>query len=432
MNVLVIGAGGREHALAWKISQSPLLTRLFIAPGNAGTALSGTNIPLDISDFHTVRTFVLDHGIEMLVVGPEAPLVDGLHDFFLADSSLRTVKVIGPTRSGAMLEGSKDFAKAFMNRHRIPTAWHRTFDSSQFAEALLFLDELTPPYVIKADGLAAGKGVLICRDRNQAEDALRSILVEARFGSAGNKVVIEEFLDGIECSVFVLTDGRSYCLLPSAKDYKRIGEGDTGPNTGGMGCISPVPFAGKEFMARVENRIIRPTVEGLAKENIPYCGFIFFGLMNVGGDPYVIEYNARMGDPEAEVVIPRIRTDLLELFLAAAEGNLDQKSILVDERYAATVMLVSGGYPDHYEKGKEILGLEQAKDCLVFHAGTTRSADGRLLTHGGRVMAITAFGNRMNDALHLAYQNADRVHFEKMYFRRDLGRDLQIFPDTKP
>jgi len=428
MNVLVIGSGGREHALAWKINQSPLLDKLYIAPGNAGTGLEGTNVPLEVSDFKAIRQFVLNNAIDMVVVGPEAPLVQGIHDFFREDPTLSQVRVIGPGRAGAMLEGSKDFAKDFMNRHTIPTARHRTFAPDQYEEACRYLEQFHPPYVVKADGLAAGKGVLICQDLKEAIKALKMILLEARFGKAGKKVVIEEFLQGIECSVFALTDGKSYCILPSAKDYKRIGEGDTGPNTGGMGCISPVPFAGSEFMEKVESRIIRPTVEGLARERIGYCGFIFFGLMNVGGDPYVIEYNVRMGDPEAEVVIPRIKTDLLELFIAAADGNLENRPIEIDERYAATVMMVSGGYPDDYQKGKEITGLDRINGCLAFHAGT-RLTEGtaRLVTNGGRVLALTALAEGMRQALHISYDNAALVKFENMYYRKDLGKDLEKY-----
>ena len=428
MNVLLIGSGGREHALAWKLKQSPGLGELFIAPGNAGTLAFGTNIPVNPLDFHALKQVVTEKQAGMVVVGPEAPLVEGIQDLFHHDAQLAHVRVIGPGKAGAMLEGSKDFAKAFMGRHGIPTARHKTFFASEITQALASLEEFEVPYVIKADGLAAGKGVLICPARQEAEEALERILVDKAFGNAGSKVVVEEFLNGIECSVFILTDGRSYCLLPSAKDYKRIGEGDTGPNTGGMGCISPVPFASEEFMKKVEERIIRPTVDGLASEGIPYCGFIFFGLMNVAGDPYVIEYNVRMGDPEAEVVIPRITSDLLELFIAAADGQLAAKELRTDERYAAAVMLVSGGYPGSYEKGKEILGLEHVRDSLVFHAGTSlRGQDNRLVTGGGRVLALTSLGGTMRQALHGAYADAARVSFEKMYYRRDLGRDLEKY-----
>jgi len=428
MNVLVIGSGGREHALSWKIKQSPLLDKLFIAPGNAGTAELGSNIPLDAADFHAVKNLAMEKEIDLVVVGPEAPLVDGLHDFFLEDDEIKHIKVIGPVKAGAMLEGSKDFAKAFMQRHSIPTARYRTFAASEVDLAVNFLDEFKAPYVIKADGLAAGKGVLICQTYQEAVDAIRSILVDEQFGPAGNKVVIEEYLDGIECSVFVLADGNSYCQLPTAKDYKRIGEGDTGPNTGGMGCISPVPFAGQEFIDKVRQRVIEPTINGLKQEGIAYCGFIFFGLMNVGGDPYVIEYNARMGDPEAEVVIPRIKSDLLSLFVAASEGRLDREKVDTDPRYTATVMLVSGGYPGTYQKGKVISGMEQVDNSILFHAGT-RLEDGgeQVLTNGGRVLAITSFGENMREALVTSYENASRIGFEGVYYRKDLGKDLEKY-----
>jgi phosphoribosylamine---glycine ligase len=425
MNVLVIGSGGREHALAWKIKQSPLLDELFIAPGNAGTAMLGTNLPLNISDFQALRKIILEHRIGMVVIGPEAPLVEGMHDFFLQQPDLKDVRVIGPVQAGAMLEGSKDFAKAFMIRHGIPTARYCTFNSSELQAAIGYLREFHPPFVLKADGLAAGKGVLICSSLQEAENELRTILVDHRFGAAGSKVVIEEYLDGIECSVFVLTDGKSYCLLPSAKDYKRIGEGDTGPNTGGMGCISPVPFADEAFMAKVEKRIIQPTVNGLAKDGIPYCGFVFFGLMNINGDPFVIEYNARMGDPEAEVVIPRIKSDLLELFIAAADGLLEDKKVEVAVDHAAAVMLVSGGYPGEYEKGKVISGIESVEGSIIFHAGTGFTVAGKeVVTSGGRVIAVTSLGKSMKEALELSYRNAARISFEKIYYRRDLGKDL--------
>lgn len=428
MKVLVIGSGGREHALAWKIKQSPLLDELYVAPGNAGTAALGTNLPLNVADFDAIKNLVIRHGIGMVVVGPEAPLAEGLHDFFLEDDLLRGIRFIGPARTGASLEGSKDFAKSFMNRHGIPTARHRTFQPHELNGAIEHLNRVQPPYVIKADGLAAGKGVLICPTKEEAVAALHSVLVEARFGEAGKKVVIEEFLDGIECSVFVLTDGHSYALLPSAKDYKRIGEGDTGPNTGGMGCISPVPFAGKEFMDKVETRIIEPTIRGLASEGISYCGFLFFGLMNVQGDPFVIEYNVRMGDPETEVVIPRLRSDLLELLIAAADEKLDGVNVETDPRYAATVMLVSGGYPGDYRKGMAISGLGKTRDCIVFHAGTMLSADREeVLTNGGRVLSVTAFGATMPMALGNCYRNAALIHFPDMYYRKDLGKDLEKF-----
>jgi phosphoribosylamine--glycine ligase len=428
MNVLVIGSGGREHTLSWKIKQSPLLNELFIAPGNAGTQSLGKNLGINISDFSAVADAALKHQVDMIVVGPEAPLADGLHDFFLGRDELRNIHVIGPVRAGAMLEGSKDFAKEFMGRHSIPTAKHKTFYASELQDAVKYLDVFDPPYVVKADGLAAGKGVMICQSKAEAEEALKDILVASRFGDAGKKVVIEEFLDGIECSVFVLTDGKSYCLLPSAKDYKRIGEGDTGPNTGGMGCISPVPFAGEEFMKKVEDRIIKPTVLGLASEQIPYCGFIFFGLMNVDGNPYVIEYNVRMGDPEAEVVIPRLKSDLLEMFIAASESRLQDIKPEIDPRYAAAIMLVSGGYPGTYEKGKPISGLEGISGSLIFHAGTKTLTDtGKVVTSGGRVLAIASLGNTMREALDISYKNAERIDFDKVYYRRDLGNDLEKY-----
>jgi phosphoribosylamine--glycine ligase len=428
MNVLIIGSGGREHALAWKIKQSPLLKTLYIAPGNAGTGALGTNLSLDVNDYNTVRHSVIHNKIDMVVVGPEAPLVEGLHDLFLQDDDLKNVMVIGPVKAGAMLEGSKDFAKEFMQRHGIPTGQYKTFNPSEFDKAVNTLEEFSPPYVIKADGLAAGKGVLICQDRDEAVEALRAILVEERFGKAGSKVIIEEYLDGIECSVFVLTDGKTYSLLPSAKDYKRIGEGDTGPNTGGMGCISPVPFADAGFMKKVEDRIIRPTVKGLGEENIPYCGFIFFGLMNINGDPFVVEYNARMGDPEAEVVIPRIQSDLLELFVKASQGELDGRQPETDPRYAAAVMLVSGGYPGEYKKGKTIKGLDDITGSIVFHAGTKALPDqGEVVTSGGRVLAIASLGDTMQDALIRSYRNAEMVSFDNMYYRRDLGKDLEKY-----
>jgi phosphoribosylamine--glycine ligase len=428
MNVLVIGSGGREHALSWKIKQSPLLKELFIAPGNAGTQSLGKNLAVDVSDYDALADTVLKHDIGLVVVGPEAPLVEGLHDYFRERNELVHVRVVGPVRAGAMLEGSKDFAKEFMGRHNIPTAKYRSFHAHEIREAIAYLDEFKPPFVVKADGLAAGKGVIICQTKQEAEEALNDMLVNARFGKAGSKVVIEEFLDGIECSVFILTDGKSYILLPSAKDYKRIGEGDTGPNTGGMGCISPVPFAGEEFMQKVEERIIKPTVQGLTAEQIPYCGFIFFGLMNVGGDPYVIEYNVRMGDPEAEVVIPRLTSDLLKMFIAATEGNLQEINQQTDLRYAATVMLVSGGYPGSYEKGKAITGLGNVSGSTVFHSGTKWLPDQeQVVTNGGRVVAVTSLGGSMHEALKLSYQNAERIDFEKKYYRRDLGKDLEKY-----
>lgn len=425
MNVLIVGSGGREHAMAWKISQSPRLSRLFIAPGNAGTASLGENVSIGVSDFPGLRDLVLEKGIGMVVVGPEVPLVDGIHDFFLADPRLSEVVVIGPVKQAAMLEGSKDFAKAFMARHAIPTARYRTFGGEEWKEACAFLESLQPPYVLKADGLAAGKGVVICKEKDEARAELRSMLLDDKFGGAGRKVVIEEYLNGIEISAFVLTDGTHYQVLPSAKDYKRIGEGDTGPNTGGMGSVSPVPFADEAFNRKVEERIIAPTIKGLKSEGIDYRGFIFFGLMNVGGDPWVIEYNARMGDPEAEAVVPRIKNDLLEMFLAVGDQTLDKHPVETDNRYTAAVMMVSKGYPGNYEKNKPIEGLEDVMDVIVFHAGTVFAPDGReILTQGGRVLAVTAYGNSLIEAFGKAYHEADNIYYENKAFRKDLGQDL--------
>lgn len=428
MNVLIIGSGGREHALAWKISQSPLLEQLYIAPGNAGTAALGKNIPLSVSDFAGIRNLVLEQSIGMVVVGPEAPLVEGIRDFFLEDPRLENIMVIGPGKNAAMLEGSKDFAKSFMVRNNIPTARYQTFGRGEISSALTFLETLQPPYVLKADGLAAGKGVLICKTMDDARKELRGLIVDARFGEASEKVVIEEFLHGIEISAFVLADGKNYLVLPSAKDYKRIGEGDTGPNTGGMGSVSPVPFADVEFSAKVEERIIVPTIRGLIREGLDYRGFIFFGLMNVAGDPFVIEYNARMGDPEAESVIPRIKNDLLELFIAVGRQELDRYRLETDPRYAAAVMLVSRGYPGDYEKGKAISGLRDTSGCMVFHAGTAFDPSGsQVLTQGGRVIAITAMGDSLPEAFLNAYRNADKINFENKALRKDLGQDLLRF-----
>ena len=426
MNILVLGSGGREYALAWKISQSPKCDKLYIAPGNAGTASLGVNLPVDVDDFSCVRDAVIRYEIDMVVVGPEVPLVKGIHDFFLEDDYLKTVKIVGPKKAGAMLEGSKDFAKAFMKRHNIPTAAYKTFDKDSLEEGYKFLDSLNAPYVLKADGLAAGKGVLIIDDIDDAKAELKSMINELKFGDASSKVVIEEFLSGIELSVFILTDGDSYVMLPVAKDYKRIGEGDTGPNTGGMGSVSPVPFANKEFMDKVKERIINPTVEGLKKDEIDYQGFIFFGLINVNGDPYVIEYNCRMGDPETESVIPRIKSDLVELLDAAATKSLDSKIVSIDERYSVAVMLVSEGYPGSYKKGKVIKGLDNVKDCIVFHAGTSIDIEtGNIKTSGGRVLAVSAMGNTIDEALKVAYKNAEIIDFEGKYFRRDIGFDLK-------
>ena len=423
MKILILGSGGREHTFAYKVSQSENCSGLFVAPGNAGTAEIAENVDLKVTDFEGIKDFVLEKQIEMLIVGPEDPLVEGIVDFFAQDEKLKQVKVIGPSKRGALLEGSKERAKEFMAMHNIPTAAYESFTEESLHAGKEFLKTLKPPYVLKADGLAAGKGVLILNDLQEAEAELENMLAGKKFGAASAKVVIEEFLDGIELSVFVLTDGKNYKILPTAKDYKRIGEGDTGLNTGGMGAVSPVPFADAEFMRKVEERIVKPTVEGLNSENIDYKGFIFIGLIKVGDEPFVIEYNVRMGDPETEVVLPRIKTDLVELLEKTFDGDLEKIELEIEERAATTVMLVSGGYPEAYEKGKEISGLGNVEDSLLFHAGT-KTADGKVVTNGGRVLAITSFGEDYKQALKKSYQNAEKLQFDKMYFRKDIGFDL--------
>lgn len=422
MKVLLLGSGGREHALAWKINQSERLTKLYVAPGNAGTAEIAENVNIKVTDFEALANFVENNAIDMLVVGPEDPLVEGIRDYFEADARFARLMIVGPGKAGAILEGSKDFAKEFMFRHHIPTAGYLTVTKDNLEKGFAFLETLKPPYVLKADGLAAGKGVLILDNLEEAKRELE-LMLGGKFGKAGNQVVIEEYLKGIELSVFALTDGRSYKILGSAKDYKRIGEGDMGLNTGGMGAVSPVPFANEEFNRKVEERVVRPTIEGLQKDGIDYKGFVFFGLMNVGGDPYVIEYNVRMGDPETEVVMPRLKTDILSLFEAMAKGELEQAAFELDDRFCTTVMLVSQGYPGDYKKGKEITGVPDVKGSIVFHAGT-KLADGKVVTNGGRVIAVSSFGKTMREALAQSYENVAKIHFDGMNFRRDIGFDL--------
>ena len=423
MTILLLGSGGREHAFAWKMIQSPLCDTLFVAPGNAGTAAIATNVDVSITDFDAIKVFVLAERVEMVVVGPEDPLVKGIYDFFLNDEELSHIPVIGPSKIGAQLEGSKEFAKEFLVKHKIPTAAYDSFTAETVEKGCEFLATLKPPYVLKADGLAAGKGVLIIQDLAEAKEELRNMLVHQKLGAASAKVVIEEFLDGIELSCFVLTDGKSYKILPTAKDYKRIGEGDTGLNTGGMGAVSPVPYVDAVLLDKIETRIVKPTIEGLQKDGIPYKGFVFIGLINVNDEPIVIEYNVRMGDPETEVVVPRLKTDLVELFLAVANDKLDEITLEIDERSATTVMVVSGGYPEEYEKGKVISGLEKITDSIVFHAGT-KLQNGTIVSNGGRVLAITSYGNDFQEAIKKSYQNIDKLHFDKMNFRKDIGNDL--------
>jgi phosphoribosylamine--glycine ligase len=426
MNVLILGSGGREHAFAYQIAKSKLLTKLYIAPGNAGTMLCGTNIQLALNDFEAIRNCAISLHINMVIVGPEDPLVNGIVDFFQMDPLLKNIPIIGPSKKGAQLEGSKDFSKQFMIRNAIPTARYKTFTQSELNDGIEFLKTLNPPYVLKADGLAAGKGVVISSNLDEASQELTNMLQHLKFGNASTRVVIEEFLDGIELSTFVLTDGINYLILPEAKDYKRIGNGDTGLNTGGMGAVSPVPFADLVFMQKVEEQIVVPTIEGLKKEKIPYLGFLFIGLMNIKGNPYVIEYNCRMGDPETEVVLPRIKNDILEIFMKAAEGNLNEIELMIDQQTAATIMMVSGGYPEAYNHGYEILGLNSFSDSIVYHAGTILEK-GMVKTKGGRVLAITSFGSNLIEAFNKSYKTVSNINFAANYYRTDLGKDLEKY-----
>ncbi len=423
MNVLILGSGAREHAFAWKIAKSSMCNKLFIAPGNAGTSELGTNVEVEVNDFERIKKLAIDEEIDMLIVGPEDPLVNGIFDFFNETEDLKHITVIGPSKQGARLEGSKEFAKEFMQKYNIPTAKYEAFTKNNLEDGFAFLDTLNPPYVLKADGLAAGKGVLILEDLKEAKNELKAMVADGKFGAASSTVVIEEFLDGIELSIFVLTDGSSYKILPSAKDYKRIGEGDAGLNTGGMGAISPVPFADRFFIEKVETEIIKPTIHGLKEEGIVYHGFIFIGLIVNGNDVKVIEYNVRMGDPETEVVIPRIKSDLLHLFKGIGDGTFSEKDLHIDEDTAATIMLVSGGYPEKYEKGKVISGLDDIDGSIVFHAGTKQEEDA-VLTNGGRVLAITSFGKNIEAALSKSFANSEKINFEKKYYRKDIGFDL--------
>ncbi|WP_426483415.1 phosphoribosylamine--glycine ligase [Flavobacterium sp. 2] len=423
MTILLLGSGGREHAFAWKMTQSPLCEKLFVVPGNAGTAAIAENVAISATDFEAVKALVLKENISLVVVGPEDPLVKGIYDYFKNDESLKNIPVIGPSKLGAQLEGSKEFAKEFLMKHNIPTAAYDSFTAETVEKGCEFLETLQPPYVLKADGLAAGKGVLIIQDLEEAKTELRNMLVHAKFGTASAKVVIEEFLDGIELSCFVLTDGKNYKILPTAKDYKRIGEGDTGLNTGGMGAVSPVPYVDAVLMEKIETRIVKPTIEGFQKDGIEYKGFVFIGLINVKNEPIVIEYNVRMGDPETEVVVPRLKSDLVELFLSVADQKLGDFNLEVDPRSATTVMVVSGGYPEDFEKGKVISGLENVTDSIVFHAGTKLDGE-NVVTNGGRVIAVTSYGDNFQEAIKKSYQNIDKLSFDKMYFRKDIGFDL--------